>query len=458
MDNTHVTERDRQGMELALNERIVGQAGILHEPRLYGKTAALESLQDLIKKDNERKKDGFPPRIRFRRVLTETNKVITVPYVEEQQLVHGQFEPRNIEKLESLSEISSLTTRIQVASLPNDPDITENPGHGDGDVGDVIGHLPMPVSGGDDDEGDDDGDQGNQPGPGPGDDDADHTLEEAYELGKRLMERLKLPNLKEKPKKVPTEEYTYDLTDRHKGSGQVLDKKETLKRIVKTNLILGRVDKDTLDTTKMVVGPGDKIWRVLSQERVWKAMAMVAFLRDCSGSMYGDPTRALVAQHLMIYAWLLVQYEHRVIPRFFVHDHAAQEVTAKEYFGFNSRGGTFIASGYKKINEVVDGEGLESQYNIYVFQGTDGDDGDFEGEVALPELKKILRYASRMGITLFKHPWYGGQNRKTTVEEYLEKGEILKRRDILRLHIMPQFYNVTDQMNIDALKILIAQD
>lgn len=456
MDNTHVTDLDKQGMALALHEKVTRQTGILNEPRLYGKIAALESLQDLIRKDKERQKDGFPPRIKYRRVLTANNKVITVPYVEEQQLVHGQFEPKNIEKLEPLSEVPSLATQIQVASLPNDPDITENPGHGDGDVGDVIGHVPMPVGGGDGDEGDDD--PGGQQGSGAGDEDADHTLEEAYELGKRLMEQLKLPNLKEKPKKVPTEEYTYDLTDRHKGSGQVLDKKETLKRIVKTNLILGRVDKDDLDTTKMLVGPGDKMWRVLSQERVWKAMAIVAFLRDCSGSMWGDPTRALVDQHLRIYAWLLVQYEYRVIPRFFVHDHAAQEVTAKEYFGFNSWGGTFIASGYKKINEVVEGEGLESQYNIYVFQGTDGDDGDFEGEFALPELKKILRYASRMGITLFKHPWYGGQNRKTTVEEYLEKGEILQRKDVFRLHIMPQFYNVTEQMNIDALKILIAQD
>lgn len=455
MDHTHVTDLDKQGMELALDEKVARQTGILSEPRLYGKTAALESLQDLVKRDNERKKDGFPPRIRFQQVLAGANKVITIPYVEEEQLVHGQFEPKNIEKLEPLEETSSLTKQVQVANLSGEPDITENPGHGDGDVGDVIGHVPMPVTGGDGDDGDD-GVDGDQPGPGAGDEDADHTLEEeAYELGKRLMERLQLPNLKEKPKKMPTEEYTYDLTDRHKGSGQVLDKKETLKRIVKTNLILGRVDKDNLDTTKMVVGPGDKMWRVLSRERVWKAQAIVCFLRDFSGSMHGEPTRALVAQHLMIYAWLLVQYEHRVIPRFFGHDHAARELTAKEYFGFSSWGGTFIASGYKKINEVVEGEGLESQYNIYVFQGTDGDDGDFEGEFALPELKKILRYTNRMGVTLFKHPYY--QNQKTIVEEYLEKGGILQQKDVFRMHIMPRYYSVTEAMNIEALKILIAQ-
>jgi hypothetical protein len=105
---------------------------------------------------------------------------------------------------------------------------------------------------------------------------------------------------------------------------------------------------------------------------------------------------------------------------------------------------------------VVEGEGLESDYNIYVFQGTDGDDGDGEGEYSLPELQKILRYANRMGVTLFKHPYY--QGRKTIFEEYIEKGGILERRDVFRMHIMPRYYNVTEEMNIEALKALIAQD
>lgn len=442
----YITDFDKQGMTLALEEKIRRESAVLGQRPLFGKTTSLESLQDLLKKDKERQKDGFPPKIKFRRVLAAPNKVINVPYVEEEQLLHAQFEPKNIEKLE-----------MHFASFPDNPDVGETPGHGDGEVGDVIGEVPLSGSGGGEGDGEGDGDDGGQPG--AGDEDADHSLEEeAYELGKRLMEQLKLPNLKEKPRKVPTEEYTYDLTDRHKGSGQVLDKKETLRRIVKTNLILGRIDKDTLDTKKMVVGPEDRVYRVLSKERVWKAQAVVCFLRDYSGSMWGEPTRALVSQHLMIYAWLLVQYDKRVIPRFFVHDHAAREVTAKEYFGLGSWGGTLIATGYKKINEVVEGEGLESEYNIYVFQGTDGDDGDWEGEHAIPELKKILRYANRMGITLFKHPYYIGQNQKTIVEEYLEKSEILKQRDVLRMHIMPRYYNVTEAMNIEALKVLIAQD
>ncbi|MEK7090645.1 MAG: DUF444 family protein [Patescibacteria group bacterium] len=453
MDAKYMTDLDKAGMEQALKARIARNFGFWKPQTLSGKAASLESLQDLLKRNKEREKDGFPAKIKFRKILTANNKVISVPYVEEEKLFHGQFEPKNMEmRAGAAVELSSN------ANASDDQDIDETIGHGDGEVGDVIGEVPLPIHGsGDGDDGD--GGDGDGNGPGAGDEDADHSLEEeAYDLGKTLSEKLQLPNLKDKPKKVPTDEYTYDLTDRHKGSGQVLDKKETLKRIVKTNLVLGRIDKDNLDTGKMIVGPEDRVYRVLSRERVWKAQAVVCFMRDYSGSMWGDPTKALVSQHLMIYAWLLVQYERRVIPRFFVHDTEAREISAKEYFGLSSGGGTFIASGYKKINEVVEGEGLENSFNIYVFQGTDGDDGDAEGKFAIPELKKILRYASRMGVTLFKHPYHIQQNRKTTFEQYIEAGGILERKDVFRMHIMPRYYNVTDEMNIEALKVLIAQD
>ncbi|PIR70531.1 MAG: hypothetical protein COU46_00960 [Candidatus Niyogibacteria bacterium CG10_big_fil_rev_8_21_14_0_10_42_19] len=442
MDMKYLTFLDRVGNKLALKSAVFKKFSYWQKQILAGLSVSLESMQDLLNRNKERKNDGFAPKIKFRKILTANNKVISVPYVDEEKLVHSQFEPKNIE-LKALASDSS-----------DETDIDETIGHGDGEVGDVIGQVPISDGGG---EGDGDGDGQEGQGPDSGEGEADHSLEEeVYDFGKNLTERFQLPNLKDKVKKVPTDEYTYDLTDRHKGSGQVLDKKETLKCMVKTNLILGRVDKDHLDTGKMVVSPGDKTFRVLSRERVWKAQAVACFMRDYSGSMSGEPTRALVSQHLMIYSWLLVQYEKRVLARFFVHDYVAKEVNAREYFSLDSFGGTLIASGYKKINETIESEGLESNYNIYVFQGTDGDDFDSQGEQALPELNKILGYASRMGVTLFKHPYYSAQNQKTTFEQYIEKGGILERQDVFRMHVMPSYSNVSDEMNIEALKNLIA--
>lgn len=445
MDGQYLTALDKLGMHLAAQAVFEKNCGMLYKQILPANIMAMEPLVDILKRDAERTKDGFSARIKFRRVLVAPGKVIVVPYVKEEQLIHGEFEPKNT------------TQGIQAYDEEDEgmPDLGENIGHGDGEVGDVIGQVPLDGDG-DGDGGDDDGDDDDGDGRRAGDGSGEHGFDEsAYELGRRLMEELQLPNLKEKAMKVPTDEYVYDLTDRHRGAGQLLDKRETLKRIVRTNLLLGRVTKEDLDMTKMLIAPQDLIFRVFSKERVWKSQAVVFFIRDYSGSMFGDPTRALLDQHLMIYAWLLVQYEGRVIPRFIVHDYDAREVTARQYFRMFSGGGTLIASAYKKVNAIVEGEGLESQYNIYVFQGTDGDDGE-NGTLAIPAIEKILSYANRMGVCLFKYPSFEGQDYKTAFEEYIIKSGFLNRKDVFRMHILP-IRDITEEKNIEALKALIAQ-
>ena len=437
----YMTELDILGTKLALLDKLktvkINTFPGIH-PYNPKPISAFESLEGLLKRDETRKNDGFPKKIKFRTILAGPGRIISVPYVEEEKLIHGEFEPKSDsgEDGEEADEAG---------------DLGETAGSGKGEVGDVIGEAPLhDGDGGGEDEGEDP-----QAGQGSG----EHGFEqEAYEKGKELSEKLQLPNLRDKGKKVPTNEYIYDLTDRHRGSGQVLDKKETLKSIVKTNSILGRLDKDNVDTANFIVGPNDKVYRVLSKEKVWKSMAIVFFARDYSGSMWGEATKAVVTQHLMIYFWLLVQYDKLVIPRFFVHDTEAKEVTVKEYFGLMAGGGTSIPSVYKEITKAVEGESLAQNYNIYVFQGTDGDDWDYppgEGREAIPEIEKILGYVNRMGVSVLKHPYYG--DRETTFEQYVKKGNFIDRRDVFRMHIMSSV-DVTDDDNIEAVKELIAQD
>lgn len=427
-----LTERDMLGSRLAAQAEIClaaqGRWPKEQSPiASLGTPAKLESLDELLKKDEQREKDGFQKKIKIRQILAGPGKVVMVPYVEEEKLIHGEFEPTK--------------------------DSEENtPGQGDGEVGDAIYERPLWGQGEDDGDGDDGEDDGH--GAGEGEGDGEHGLEaEAYKLGKELAKKFQLPNLKDKGKKVPTDEYVYDLTDRHRGSGQLLDKKETLKSIVKTNAVLGRLDKDHIDTAKLIVGPHDKVYRVLSKERIWKSQAVVFFLRDYSGSMWGEPTKAVVNQHLMIYAWLMDQYENLVIPRFIVHDHNAREVSLIRYFRAIATGGTIIASGYKKINEIVEKEGLARDYNIYVFQGTDGDDWD-DGRLAVPEMEKILGYANRMGVCVLKHPYYRDD---VMFERYVKAANLTSKKDLFRMHVMSSF-GVTEEKNVEAVKALTAQD
>lgn len=420
-----MTERDIIGMQRLIEERFVKRNDI-YIPAPHP-LAAFGSFEDLLAKDEQREKDGFSKKIKIGRILAGPGKVIAVPYVEEEKLIHGEFEPASDEEGGEGEEGEGESVA----------------GSGEGEVGDVIAEQSPEGEGEDDDS-----EAGDEPG--------EHGIEaEAYKVGEELSEKFQLPNLKDRGKKVPTDEYIYDLTDRHRGSGQLLDKRETLKSIVKTNITLGRFDKSNIDTSKLVVGPNDKVYRVLSREKVWKSQAIVFFLRDYSGSMSGEPTKAVVTQHLMIYAWLLVQYEKLVIPRFIVHDTEAKEITINKYYRASVSGGTFIYSAFKLVNEIVHNEGLERDYNIYIFYGTDGDDFD-DGRQTVPEIQKILGYANRVGACVVKGGYY--KDHESTFEQYIKKGNILEKKDSFRMHSMDISGGVTDEKNIEAIKALIAQD
>ena len=120
-----MTDSDVLGTQRAIKESIEKRFGIWREQRLPGPIMALESLDDLKAKDEERKKDGFSPKIKFRRALVGPGKVIIVPYVEEERLIHAEFEPKNI--IAATSQLDD-----------DEGDIDETTGHGEGEVGDVI--------------------------------------------------------------------------------------------------------------------------------------------------------------------------------------------------------------------------------------------------------------------------------------------------------------------------------
>jgi len=316
-------------------------------------------------------------------------------------------------------------------------------GSGEGDEGEVIGEQPIRQE------------DGSGAGPGEGDG-APHEMESsAYDLGRILTEQFELPNLKDKGKKRSLTRFTYDLTDRHQGTGQLLDKKETLRKIVETNISLGNIPAgEDVDTSRFLISPSDRIYRVLSREMDYESQAMVFFLRDYSGSMIGKATEIVVSQHVLIYSWILYQYARQVETRFILHDTEAKEVPDfYEYYNSKVAGGTRVASSYRMVNEIVDKENLVQDYNIYVFHGTDGDDWDTEGKDSIPELKKMLTYANRVGITIAQSSV--GSGAKTEVEKYIRKsGMLTEKSELLRLDVVED--TADEPRLIEGIKNLIS--
>lgn len=384
---------------------------------------SLRSIDELLERDRQREKDGFPKKINVGRLIKpgkgDKDKIVIIPTTVEEKFIHD--------------------------SLRQDTD-EEQPsgGTGDGEEGEVIGEQPIREEG------------ASGAGPGEGESGPHEMESSAYDLGRILTEKFELPNLKDKGKKRSLTRYTYDLTDKNRGFGQFLDKKATLRKILETNITLGNVpDTSDIDPTRFLISPWDKVYRILSREKDYESQAMVFFLRDYSGSMAGKPTEIIAAQHVMIYSWLMYQYDMQVETRFILHDTEATEV--KDFYTYyNSKvaGGTKVASAYRLVNETVEKENLAKDYNIYVFHGTDGDDWDTEGKEAIPELKKILAYANRIGITIAQHSYATSQT--SEVEKYLKKSKLLaEKNDLLRLDVMAE--DADEPRLIEGIKKLIGE-
>ena len=386
--------------------------------------AQVGTLDELMERDVRREEDGFPRKIRIGRLVKPgrggRNKVVVVPTTVEEKLAHD----RNFAQQGEGGGGQG--------------------GSGDGEEGEVIGEQPVRPEQG----------EGEGAGPGQGESGPHEMESNAYDLGRILTEKFSLPNLKDKGKKRSLTRYTYDLTDRHRGFGQLLDKKATLRQIVETNIALGRLKPGApIDPSEFLVAPRDKIYRILSKEKDFESQAVVFFLRDYSGSMSGKPTELVVSQHVMIYSWLLYQYAGQVESRFVLHDTEAKEVE-DFYTYYNSRvaGGTRVASAFKLVNELVEQENLAKDFNIYVFHGTDGDDWDTEGKECIPEIEKMLHYASRVGVTIARGP-YGGKS-DTEVEKYLKKSDLLeKKKALIRMDVLPE--GADEARIIEGIRALI---
>ena len=400
--------------------------GMLGSTPVVQQTAihSLNSIDELLDRDAKREEDGFPRKIRIGRLMKtgrgEKVKIILVPTTVEEKFIHDN--------------------RVNTQEQEGQP----SGGSGEGEEGEVVGEESIHGTEGEGSGGAGQGDGG------------EHGIESnAYDLGRILTEKFELPNLQDKGKRRSLSRYTYDLTDRHRGFGQLLDKKATLRRIIETNINLGNVfETGYIDPESLLVSPRDEIYRILSKEKDYESQAVVFFVRDYSGSMSGKPTEIVVTQHVLIYSWLLYQYDRQVETRFILHDNEAKEVSDfYTYYNSSVAGGTRVESAYRLVNELVEKDNLARDNNIYVFHGTDGDDWDSNGDKTIPELKRMLEYCNRIGITVARNSaWQTG---KSTIERYVSASKVLEEFP-KKIRLDTVLDNASESRLITGIKYLIS--
>lgn len=397
----------------------------LEELFLYNSSEAsyvsLQTLDELMARDNQREEDGFERKIKLGKIVRPSkngsDEIIIVP--------------------------STIETKFYHDNAPNNEE-EEFGGTGTEEEGTVIGEKSNNPK----------NEEGTGQGPGDGAEKGHDLNSDAYNLGKVLTEYFNLPRLKKKGMKKSLSQYNYELTDLNKGFGQLIDKKQTLKRIIKTNILLNNIpDKTKPDLSSFIHSPQDTVYKILSREISYETEAIVFFVRDYSGSMQGSPSEAVLTQHLFLYSWLMYQYDKKVKTRFILHDTQAIEVEDfNTYYRSNVAGGTKIFPAFELVNSIIENEQLHLSKNIYVFYGSDGDDWKDNKNNLVGEIKKLSKYANRIGIFVARN---SGNDNPTSLESTIEESNILSElHDTLKITQINS-RNFTENQIIESIKLFL---
>ena len=229
-------------------------------------------------------------------------------------------------------------------------------GQGQGEVGDEVGQgEPQPGEAGEA------GDQAGQHSL-----EVDVTLEELAEI---LGEELALPNIENKGKKnIEDKQYKYTGVIKQ-GPESLKHFKRTYKAALKRAIASGFYDPDN---PVIIPIKEDKHYRSFRTTFQPVANAAIIYMMDVSGSM-GDEQKEIVRlTSFWLDTWLSTQYAG-LDRRYIIHDATAREVDQNTFYKTKESGGTLISSAYKLADKLIEDHYPATEWNIYLFHFSDGD-------------------------------------------------------------------------------------
>ncbi len=217
-------------------------------------------------------------------------------------------------------------------------------------------------------EGEGEGGRGNTGGDEPGKHmlEADVTLEELADI---LADELKLPRIEPRGQSKIVSVRDKYTGIRPTGPASLRSFKRTYREALKRQLMLGAYNEED-----PIIIPIKRDMRYRSWNEVRKPQnsAAIIYMMDVSGSM-GDQQKEIVRMTAFwIDTWLRRNYEG-IESRYIVHDVAAKEVDKQTFYTVREDGGTRISSALNTAREVIEKDYPASQWNIYLFHFSDGD-------------------------------------------------------------------------------------
>jgi hypothetical protein len=133
-------------------------------------------------------------------------------------------------------------------------------------------------------------------------------------------------------------------------------------------------------------------------------------MMDVSGSMGEEQKEIVRIESFWIDAWLTTQYKG-LDTRFIIHDAVAREVDRDTFFHTRESGGTMISSAYKLCHEILERDYPVSDWNIYTFHFSDGDNWSADDTKQSLEVleEKLLPVSNMFGYGQVHSPYGSGQ-------------------------------------------------
>ena len=199
-------------------------------------------------------------------------------------------------------------------------------------------------------------------------------------------EQLQLPNIENKGKgQINSVADKYNGI-RNVGSEGLRHFKRTYKEALKRSIASG-----TYDPANPVVIPikNDKRYKAATYKEVPDCNTVVIYMMDVSGSMGTEEKHIVKSEVFWIDLWLKLQYKN-LESRFIVHDSSAQEVDREHFFSISESGGTQISSAYELCLQIMEEDHPFSDWNVYPFHFSDGDNYGTDNEHCVELLRDRL--------------------------------------------------------------------
>ena len=228
---------------------------------------------------------------------------------------------------------------------------------------------------------------GNKPGEEAGEEyyEVEITLEE---LSNYLFDSLALPELEKKQMKKMLSEKIKRHGYRDKGIRPRLDKKETVKKMLKRRNLAKLAGKyDPEEDESFSFNQKDLKYKHYKPTFKHHSNAVIFFVMDISGSMTQNKKYLARSFFFLLYHFVRSKYENTEIV-FVAHDVEAYEVNEDQFFKRGSGGGTMVSSGLDMVKSIMMKRYHPENWNIYVFQCTDGDNWPTDN----PKVADVLQY------------------------------------------------------------------